>query len=169
VRRPKADEYPEALEPYVAAVQGDDVVGFLGRQLDGALALLGSLSPEQAAFRYAPDKWSVQQVVGHVTDAERIFAGRALRWARGDETPLHGFESGRYVEVARALDRSLDSVVEELRHLRSANLHLFESFDAAVMDRGGTVSGARLTVRATLFLIGGHARHHLDVLRERYL
>ena len=169
IQRPAADEVPAIFGPYVAEVGDDDVVAFLRRQLEEATALLEGVSEEKADHRYAPGKWSLCEVVGHVVDAERIFAGRALRFARGDATPLPGFDSGAYVDVARGLHRPLDSVLAELRHLRSANVLFFESLDETALDRRGPAGSGQLTVRGLVFLTAGHAEHHLRILRERYL
>ena len=168
-RRPAEGDYDAWYASYVSAVPEGDVVGFLRRQRGEALALLGSIPAERAGFRYAPGKWSIAEVVGHVIDAEWIFTTRALRIARGDETPLPGFDSDEYAVRAGQAGRSLESLAEELGHLRSANLALFSSFDETALDRRGTASDRPITVRAQLYIIAGHAAHHLDVLRERYL
>jgi len=168
-RRPAETDYDAMYASYVSAVPEGDVVEFLGRQRDDAMTLLGSIPAERAGFRYAPGKWSIAEVVGHVIDAEWIFTTRALRFARGDETPLPGFDSDEYAVRAGRAGRSLASLAEELRHLRSANLALFSSFDEAALDRRGTAWDRSFTVRAKLFIIAGHAQHHMAVLRERYL
>ena len=149
-------------------VPDGDVLELLSRQIEDTAALLGAVPEARAGHRYAPDKWSIREVVGHVCDAERIFAYRALRFARGDETPLAAFEEKAYVPAARFDTRTLAELVAELRDVRRATLSLLRNLDAAAWDRWGTASGHRVSVRALAYVIAGHERHHLAILRERY-
>ncbi len=167
--RPGPDEYAPYYAPYVARVPDGDVLALLDAQPGEVRALLGGLSDERAGFRYAPDKWSVREVVGHVADAERIFAYRALRIARGDGTPLPGFEQNPYVAASGADARPLAELVAEFAAVRAASAALFHSLTPDAFTRMGTASGYAVSVRALLHIVIGHAEHHLAVLRERYL
>ena len=169
MRRPAPDEYADFYETYVSKVPDGDVVGFLRAQLDEALALFGDIPAERGDYCYEPGKWSIKQLLGHIVDTEWVFTYRALRFARGDETPLPGIEQNLLVEGGNFASRELADLIAEFRSIRTANLILFDSFDEAILDRRGTASGCSFTVRAQLFITAGHVQHHLGVLRERYL
>lgn len=131
--------------------------------------LLSGLDRARQQHRYAPGKWSLNEVVGHVLDTEWIFLNRILRFARGDQTPLPGMEPDDFAAGSNHHERSIDSLLQELRHLRLAALALFRSFDEAILGRQGTASGVDFTVRALIFIVAGHERHHVEVLRRKYL
>jgi hypothetical protein len=167
--RPDATEYSPFYAGYVAAVPESDVVAVLrdsGRDLVTALA---AIPESQGGHRYAAGKWSVREVIGHVIDAERIFGYRALRLARADATPLPGFEENDYVRAAGSDARTIADLVDELRAVREATVRLFASLPDEAWARRGMVNGREISVRALAFITAGHARHHLNVLRERYL
>jgi hypothetical protein len=166
--RPASDEYPAAFGRYVERVPGGELLLLLERQRAQTAALLGGLSPEQGRFRYAPGKWSVTEVVGHLADAERVFAYRALRFARGDATPLPGFDEQAWMPAAGFARRPLADVLDEYGAVRAASLALFRSLDAESAARAGLANGQRVTVRALGYVIAGHELHHRAVLRERY-
>lgn len=167
--RPAQDEYSEYYRPYVALVPDVNVVDFLTQQLASITHVLQSVEEGDSDFRYAEGKWSIKEVVGHLCDSERVFGYRALRFARGDETPLPGFDQDEYVAAARFDHRILHSLTEELYNLRKANIRLFRSLSQDELDQGGTADGVPCTVRALMYIIAGHAAHHLNVLQERYL
>jgi hypothetical protein len=167
--RPDATEYPPFYARYVASVPEEDVVAALrdsGREIIGVLA---AIPDARGGFRYGPDKWTIREVIGHMIDAERIFSYRALRLGRGDATPLPGFEENDYARTAGSDARPLADLVEELRVVREATVRLFQSFPANAWTRRGVVNGREVSVRALAYITAGHARHHLGVLRERYL
>jgi uncharacterized damage-inducible protein DinB len=165
---PADGEYAPFYAGYVAAVAGVDLRPFLTRQLDRLDAACGALSDADALARYAPGKWSIKEVLGHLADVERIFTYRTLRIARGDTTPLPGFDENAYVVAAGADGRSLDSLREELRQVRAATLSLLDSVAPDAWERRGTASGAEVSVRALAHMAAGHVEHHLGILRERY-
>lgn len=167
--RPGPGEYAPFYAGYVARVPDGDVLATLEAQLREAVSLLEGVPAGREGHRYAPGKWSVREVVGHVADAERIFAYRALRFARGDRTPLPGFEENGYVRAAGSDARPLAELTGELRTVRLATLSLFRGLPAEAWSRSGEASGAPVTVRALAWIAAGHAAHHLHVLRERYL
>ena len=169
VGRPQEDEYAPYYADYVAEVGDRDVIAVLRAQLDDTSMLLGKMSGEQAAHRYAPDKWSVKEVIGHIVDTERVFAFRAMSIARGETQPLPGMDQDPYVAAGRFDRRPLASLQSELAHQRRANLELFAGFDADAWRRTGVANDAAVSVRALAFIMAGHEAHHVRVVRERYL
>ena len=168
VGRPEPDEVPAHFVGYIRRVPELDPVMVCAAQIEETASVLHDLSDDEAMFRYARGKWSVKEVVGHLADVERIMAYRALRIARGDTTPLPGFDENAYVPVANFDARSLVDLVGELRTARAATLALLRTFDTDAWRRRGTASGKPVSVRALAFMIPGHERHHLDILRTRY-
>jgi uncharacterized damage-inducible protein DinB len=167
-QRPAPDEYDSHFAGYVARVPEGDVLAHLAAQVDRTCALLARLTGEQSLFRYAPGKWTIREVVGHVTDAERVFAYRGLRAARGDVTPLPSFDENLFVANARFNRRSLDDLVGEFRDVRRATLSLARSLDEPQWTRRGVAGGHPVSVRACLYMIAGHELHHVDLLGARY-
>lgn len=169
IPRPGPGEYAPFYAGYVDAVPDGGLGAVLRAQRAEVAALLAGLDDAAAGFRYAPDRWSVKEVVGHVTDAERVFAYRLLRFARGDRTPLPGFDENRYAAQAGADRRPVAELAAEHDAVRAATLALLGSLAPDVLRRDGEASGHRMSVRALAWVIAGHERHHLRVLRERYL
>jgi uncharacterized damage-inducible protein DinB len=169
IPRPDASEYLSYYGKYVALVPDGDLVQTLRTQLDETLALVRGLPEAQGGHRYAPGKWSIREVLGHLIDAERIFAYRALRIARGDTTPLPGFDENMYAETSDADARTLADLADELEHVRLANLALFRSLSDEALARRGTASDAPISARALAWILAGHELHHRALLRERYL
>lgn len=166
---PGADEYSTYFGGYVARLPaGVDILDVLARQREELLARFRSVPEAKGAYRYQPDKWSVRQVVLHLSDTERIMAYRALRFARGDATPLPGFEQEAYVPASGADAVPLAELVAELAGVRLATLDLFRHLPAEAWTRRGTASDAPFSVRALAWVIAGHQIHHLGVLGERY-
>ncbi|HZU35464.1 MAG TPA: DinB family protein [Gemmataceae bacterium] len=165
--RPDATEYAPVHANYLALVTEDDVLAGLARQLEEVLSLLQGASEEVGNSRHPPYTWSVKQVIGHLTDAEREFGHRAYRFARKDPTPLPGFEENDYVRNAPFEDYRLRDLVAEFELLRRANLTMFEHLPADAWMRRGVANGNNLSVRAIAYMLLGHARHHLNILRKR--
>jgi uncharacterized damage-inducible protein DinB len=165
---PATDEFATFYEGYVQAVGGQDPMALLEAQSSELTRLLSGVQGEEALSPYAPGKWSVRQVLVHLSDSERIFATRALRIARGDQTPLPGFEQDDFAAASDADRRSLDDVVEELHSVRAATLSLFRSFRDEDLLRSGTASGSPVSVRALVWITAGHMESHLTTLRTRY-
>jgi hypothetical protein len=168
VGRPEPDEMPSHFVGYIKRVPELDPVIACASQIEDTAALLRGLSDADAMHRYARDKWSVKEIVGHLADIERIMAYRALRIARADTTPLPGFDENAYVPVAKFDTRALADLVGELRTTRAATLALLRTFDADAWRRRGTASGKPVSVRAIAYMIPGHERHHVEILRTRY-
>jgi DinB superfamily len=166
--RPVPDEYAAYYQKYVALVPGTDIVPILEAQRLQMIQLFAARSERDGNFRYAPDKWTVKEVLGHVTDSERIFAYRALRIARADQTPLSGFEQDDYVRTGGFVERSLADLAEEFGHVRNATVALFRPLGDGAWARRGTANKNVVSVRALAFIIAGHELHHRAILTERY-
>jgi hypothetical protein len=169
MKRPDKSEYFEYYGAYVDQVPDTDVIDFLREQPGEMHDLLRGLPKEKENFRYAEGKWTLKEVLGHIIDTERVFSYRALSFARGDKSPIPGIEQDDWVAGANFADRDLAHLVDEFQHIRQANVRLFGSFDEEILSRSGEASTCRFTVRAILFIVAGHAAHHMKVLRERYL
>ena len=168
MQRPEPTEYAEYYGTYVSKVPGNDVLGILESQRVQMLQLFAGRSERDGSFRYAPGKWTVKEVLGHVTDTERIFTYRALRIARGDQTPLPGFEQDDFVKNGAFSERTLAGLAEEFALVRGASLALFRSFPEEAWLRRGVASQKEVTVRALAFITAGHQIHHRLILEERY-
>jgi uncharacterized damage-inducible protein DinB len=168
VTRPEPSEHIEYYSKYINLIPGADVRGILTSQGEDTQRLLAHLSDSLAMHRYATGKWSVKEVLGHITDAERVFAYRALRFGRGDATPLAGFDENIYVPASNADVRSVASLRAEMAAVRSATVSLLDSFDEDALLRSGPANGHPISVRALLWIVAGHEKHHVTLLRERY-
>ena len=170
IPRPTSAEYLPYANTYVQLVpEGQDALQQLRSQSAELKAVLANLTDEQALFRYAPGKWSIKESLVHVIDTERIFAYRALRISRGDQTPLPGFEQDNYVPNSGADTRALADIWHEYDTVRAATLSLFDSFTPDTYERTGMASGGALSVRALAHIIPGHEAHHIRLFHERYL
>ena len=169
IGRPQAGEHAEYYGRYVTQVPDGDVVALLGEQIQETVALLSGVSAEQADHAYEPGKWTIKEVVGHMIDTERVMAYRALRFSRNDATELPGFEQNDYVANGNAGRRTLPDLLEELQAVRASTIHFAKHLDEEALDRRGIASGQGVTVRALIYIIAGHERHHAALLRERYL
>jgi len=168
VTRPQSDEYAPYYETYVSLIPGDDIVGVLEAQRVQMAQLLTARSEREGNFRYAPDKWSVKEVIGHICDAERIFAYRLLRIARGDQTPLTSFEQNDYIVPGAFNERTLGDMAAEFAAVRAATMALVESLTAEAWVRRGTASEKTVSARALAYIIAGHELHHRKILDEKY-
>jgi len=169
LRPPAAAEVPVFYETYTRHVPPGDIIETLERQIAETANLLAPLSDADAAYRYAPGKWSIKQVVGHLSDSERIFSYRALCFSRSDPTPLPGFDENEYVAHASFDARSLTDLLAELKALRDATIRLFSSMTAEEAARRGVANGRELNAGSVAYIIAGHERHHYLLLGERYM
>jgi hypothetical protein len=167
--RPEASEVASYYFTYIDQVKGDDIVPIIESQLDECLKLFAAIAEEGSLHRYAPDKWSIRQVLNHMTDTERAFAFRALWFARGFDAPLPGYDQNIAATGAMA-DRVLwVHHVEEFRQVRLSTISLFRNMPPEAWMRSGIASDNPFTVRAMAFIIAGHVEHHVAILRDRYL
>jgi len=169
IAAPHVSEYAPAFAGYVARVAAiQDPLRELTSQRAKVVTRLAKLSDDQASFRYAPGKWSIKDLVGHLSDAERVFAYRMLRIGRGDTTPLPGFEEGDYARAAQSDRRQFGELLAEWSGVRAATITLASSLPEADWANVGTSNNAPMSARALLYIILGHTEHHLGVLGERY-
>jgi uncharacterized damage-inducible protein DinB len=168
VARPLADEYASYYERYISLLPGDDILNALEQQRRQTLLLLSGRDEPDGDWRYAPDKWSAKQVLGHVCDTERVFAYRALRISRADATPLEGFEQDDYVRNGPFAQRALADLVEDFIAVRRATVSLLRNLDEAAWLRRGVANQNEVSVRALAYIIAGHELHHRRILEEKY-
>jgi hypothetical protein len=166
--RPVADEYVAYYAQYVNRVPAGAIIDLLEEQLDQTRALLLPLTPAQAAFRPKPEDWSVVEVVGHIADTERVFAYRALSFARGDTTPLPGFDQDLFVATAGFDRRPLLDLLDEFAAVRHTSIALFRGLDEEAWLRRGAANNNPVSVRALAYIIAGHELHHVEDFRLRY-
>ena len=170
ITRPVEGDYLPYALGYINQIAADqDPLDALRTQPQQIQAIFNSLSEAQAEKPYAEGKWSLKEMLLHQLDSERIFAYRALRFARADGQDLRGFDQDSYVANSQANARSIASLLAEYATVRAATLALFESFNEAELSRRGTANGGPASVRALLYIIPGHELHHLNIIRERYL
>ena len=169
ITRPKANDYAPFHAGYVTGVPSDDILAFLEQQGRETAALLRGIAEKQSQHRYATGKWSIREVVGHVNDSERVFTYRALSFARGDASPLPGFDENAWGATSNADRRALAELIEDFFAVRSATLALYRGFSDTEIGRSGTASGHRVTVAAIAYVVAGHELHHVNILKERYL
>lgn len=165
---PAPGEHAPFYAGYVAGVADADVGALLERQPVVLREACGRLSDAEARFRYAPGKWSVKEVIGHLADTERVFAYRALRIGRGDATPLPGFDENAFAAAAGSDARPLEALLADFVVVRASTRALLEGFGPEAWERRGTTNGAPMTLRAQVYVVAGHVRHHLRILGERY-
>ncbi len=168
IERPRESEYAPFYAGYIAKIADVYVLELLERQNRYLRDLASAATPEQQEFRYAPGKWSVREVVGHLIDGERVFGYRAFRIGRGDQTPLPGFDENEYVTASGYHHRDLASLAEEFALVRAANLALLKSLSEEDWRHIGTANGYPVSVRALAFIMAGHVEHHVALLGEKY-
>lgn len=167
--RPEPTEYDPVFATYIDKVPEGDILSILTENAERTLALLASCPEAREQHAYAPGKWSIRELVGHVIDAERLFAYRALHFARGDTTPLPGTNSSAWAQRANAAERPLRALAAELASVRGSTVNLFASFDAPTLEATGVAGGRRFSVRSLAYMIAGHEIHHRGVLEDLYL
>ncbi len=167
--RPGPGDYSSYYEAYINLVEGNDILKILNQQSKQTQDILNSFSEHKGNYRYADGKWTVKEVVGHLLDTERIFAYRALCIARGEKKSLPGFDQNEYVKEGNFNSRELFDLNYEFRLLRESNLLLLRTFTPEMLNRRGFANESSITVYAILFIIAGHEKHHMNVLKERYM
>jgi len=167
--RPQPGEYASYYEKYLSQIQGNDILATLDDQGRQMLLLLSGRTEADGELRYAPEKWTVKEVLGHVCDAERVFAYRALRISRNDPTPMEGFDENDYVRNGPFARRTLADLIEDYITVRRATISLFRNLDEAAWTRRGVANKNESTVRALAYIIAGHELHHRKMIEEKYL
>ncbi|MGZ8843771.1 MAG: DinB family protein [Pyrinomonadaceae bacterium] len=169
MNRPNENEYAPDYQSYINQVNEADILPVLRAQMDDLDVLLERVALEKETHRYAEGKWSIREIVGHLIDGERVFGYRAYCIARGEQQNLPGFDQDDYMLTAPYHNIELEDLLSELRLIRLGNIAMFRTLDEASWNRVGTANANQISVRAIAFIMAGHVRHHMNVLRERYL
>jgi len=167
--KPETSEYNPYYEKYISLIDEGEFMKALEQQPSELRSLLGDLPEEKGKYAYADGKWSIKEVLSHLIDGERIFGYRVLRISRGDETPIEGFEQDGYIENSHANERTFDDLLTELSFQREANLRMLKNLRDDGWKRRGTASENPVSVRALGFIMAGHIRHHMNILKAQYL
>ena len=166
--RPQSNEHAPFYGQYVSRVPDGDLLALLNEQCSATTALIRRVPAERADFSYAPGKWTIKEVVAHLIDVERVMTFRALWFARGDPTALPGFDENAWATQTGAAGRTLPDLADEFEAVRSSTIHFASHLSPEMLERRGTSSGQPLSVRALLYIVAGHERHHAELFRERY-
>jgi uncharacterized damage-inducible protein DinB len=169
LQRPTESEYPNYYQPYVKLVPDGGIVQTLQENLLAVVKLFEGISEEDGLHRYAPGKWSVKEVLGHIIDTERIMSYRLMRAARGDQTPLAGFNENDYVQAAQTNSLSTEAILEDFKATRNASITLIQNTPVDAWANKGNANGMEITTRAIAYIIAGHEMHHRKIVEERYL
>jgi hypothetical protein len=167
--RPEETEYLPYYGKYISLVPDADILSQMSEQAEATQALLRGIPEAQGGFRYAPGKWSIRELVGHLIDTERIFAYRALRFSRNDRTPLSGYEQDDYIRNASFDDYPLTELAAEFESVRRSSIFLFKHLTQEAWTRRGVANESEASVRALAYIIAGHELHHMNILRHTYL
>ena len=168
IARPAPSEHNPYYSRYIELVPDGDLLKTLERQGRQTAKLLRAIGEKKSKYRYAPDKWTIREVVGHMSDTERVFAYRAMTFARADATGLPSFDENAWARASNAGDRTLNDLVTELESVRTSTLALFRGFGPDYFTRTGVASNHPISVRALAYIIAGHEKHHVNILKERY-
>jgi len=166
--KPKPGDFNPFYNEYISLIGDDDVIEVLEEQRKTSEKFLNTFTENQGNYSYADGKWTVKEVLGHVIDTERVMAYRALAFARNEGQSLPGFEQDDYVAESNFNRRSLVDLINEFKTLRESNIILFKSFDDEIFNRRGTANESEVTVLALIYIIAGHEKHHIIILKERY-
>jgi uncharacterized damage-inducible protein DinB len=169
MKRPESEEFPEYYKSYIDLVENANIIKEMNNQVMDIQALISEIPEEKENYAYAEGKWTIKEILGHIIDSERIFAYRAMRFARRDKTALPGYDENMFAANANFNKQSLYSLAHEFAIVREANLTLFKTFDEETFDLIGNANGKDVSVRAILYMIVGHATHHMNVIKTRYL
>jgi hypothetical protein len=167
--RPDIQTVPAYFQKYVELVKDMDLIDALRYAEEQVQQILAEIPEDKGTYRYAEGKWTIKEVLNHIMDVERVFAYRALRFSRNDQTPLPPFEENDYAPQANAHGRSIADLKSEIRRLRETTIDLFTSFAPEMLRREGTASNKRISVLNLGYITAGHDLHHVNILRERYL
>ncbi|MEQ1924240.1 MAG: DinB family protein [Pyrinomonadaceae bacterium] len=169
MQRPEPNEFAPYYNTYISLIDGDGVVPILDSQSGEIRSMLSNVAEEKGTFAYADGKWTIKELLSHLIDGERIFAYRILRISRGDKTPIEGFEQDDYIDTSNANNRSFADLLDEFDYERQANLRLLQNLSDEASVRMGTASNNLISVRALVYIMAGHVKHHVNILQERYL
>lgn len=167
--KPNNGYLPEFYKGYVSLVSDQPLITALNQSKERALKLFKTITEERSSYSYQDGKWTIKELINHVIDAERVFAYRALTFARNDKAELPGFEENEWVVSSRANNRSIENLVGQYEQVSASTMMLFKSFDAEMLNCVGAASGAQFNVANIGFIIAGHETHHINIMKERYL
>ena len=167
--KPINEEFPSYFEKYIDLVSEGSLEDALNKQIEDTSALLSGISEKQANYRYALDKWTLKEVIGHITDTERIMSYRLLRIARGDQSPLAGYDDESYVKEAAFHSCSLPDLLKDFSAVRQSTVSLVRSLPEDVWSRKGIANNSEISVRALAYIIAGHELHHVKIIKDKYL
>lgn len=167
--KPNENEYPVFYKPYIDEIQDGDITDILITQGKTAYKFFKDIPESIGDYRYLPDKWSIKEVIGHLADAERVFAYRLMRISRGDKTELAGFDENFYIVNGRYNEMSMKALIDNILFLRASTINLVSNLTEEELSRSGTANGSHITANALAYIIAGHLEHHLNVINERYL
>ncbi len=166
--RPNKGDYPEYAQKYIDLIQGEDIIWILNKTSKEMTDVINSFPKSKGDYSYSEGKWTVKQVIGHLSDTDRIFSYRALAIARGETQPLPSFNQDSYVENGFFDSKTLSEISYEYRLIRESNLLLYRSFDKSVYNNRGIAAGTEVTVLGIMFMVAGHQKHHINILKEKY-
>jgi uncharacterized damage-inducible protein DinB len=169
MKRPQSSEFPPYYQYYIDLVKNTNIIKDLNDQVMDIQAIISEIPEDKENYAYADGKWTIKEVLGHIIDSERVFGYRAMRFARKDKTALAGYDEKLFVANAKFKDQTLYSLAHEFAIVREANLSLFKTFDDEAFDQTGNANGTDVSVRAILYMIVGHAAHHMHIIKTRYL
>ncbi|WP_066365300.1 DinB family protein [Neobacillus fumarioli] len=169
LQRPMQNEYPEYYVPYVSLVPDGDLLTILKENLEKVITLFESISEADGSFRYEPGKWSIKEVLAHITDTERVMSYRLLRIGRGDQTPLAGFDENLFVKGSQAEKLPLKQILADFIATRKASITLIENMPDTAWENKGIANNTEITTRAIAYILTGHEMHHRNIITERYL
>lgn len=169
MNKPRLKDFPEYYRRYIAEVIDKDIIGYLNEQKKSTVEFFTSIGEEKSLNRYAADKWSIKEILGHICDAERLFFARAIHFARSEKQHIPGFDENDYVEAADFDSVPFDILIEDFVKMRDSHLSLFKTFTENVWERKGIANETEYTVTSVLYIVAGHLDHHVKVIKERYL
>jgi len=169
MNRPETNEFAPYYNTYISLIEGNDVLPILDAQPAEIGAIFSNVPEEKGTFAYAEGKWTIKELLSHLIDGERMFAYRILRISRGDQTPIEGFEQDGYIENSNANNRSFADLLDEFDLQRRSNMLLINNLSDEASKRMGTASEKAVSVRALVYIMAGHVRHHINILKELYL
>jgi len=167
--KPNHGDYAPYYERYISLLPDDDILSILEVQKKTSEEFLKTLSEEQGNISYTEGKWTIKEVVGHIIDTERVMAYRALCFSRGEKQSQPGFEQEDYIANGNYNNRTMDDLINEFIAVRNANLIMFKSFSEEMLKQSGIASDNKVTVLALIYIIAGHEKHHIKIIKEKYL
>lgn len=169
MRKPSLNDFPEYYRRYIEKVIDKDILNYFSEQKNIVVNFFASIDEEKSKYRYAENKWSIRQILGHLCDSERIFMTRALKFARNEKQSLPGFEENEYVDSANFNELSLELLINDFVKMRESHISLFKTFNDEILDRKGIANNTEYSVSSVLFIMAGHVDHHINIIKERYL